>query len=320
MRYKIYALALLGLFATATACKDESIELIPEWESAVHGAAEVTSASPDFLYNDPTAPIDIDLQWISIDQALTVTKIEVFLLYNENYINADGDPAVASHGGAGGRSYLVLEGGEVPANRTPTSFSISQTDAYNLYQDATFDYGNGPVNVFTNPDNPFRDPAHRFMWNDDLSVRWEYTTDDGRLFKKWGVSVCTEFPNADCSIDFTVVCASSIQNPAGTWLFDLIDTYGDGWQGGKIEVWVDNAKVDEIFLLSEYDPGGVPVSAGSDSYTFPATGATTLEFRWVVDDYQSETQFKITSPSGNVVADYKAGPPAGKIKLDLCLE
>jgi hypothetical protein len=315
---RIFTLIVASAFVAVTSCKDESLVLVPEWETAVHANAEITSANTDFLYNDASAPLVFDLQWISIDQALTVTKMEVFVLFNENYIDSDGNPAVAAYGGTTGRSYQVIEGGAVPQNRTPISVSISQAALYTLYQDATFDYGNGPVNVFTNPDNPNRDATHRFMWDDKMKVRWEYTTDDGRVFEKWGVSVCTEFPNSKCAIDFTVVCATSIPDPTGTWVFDMVDTYGDGWQGGYISVLVDGVEADRIFLLSQYDPGGVPVSAGQDTFTFPATG-TTLSFAWSPDDYDSECQFTITSPSGNVVANI-ATPPAGPIKLDLCLE
>lgn len=311
---RIFTLAIASVVMVVTSCKDDSLVLVPEWESAVHGNAVITSDNTDFLYNNSAASVDVDLQWISVDQKLTVQKIEVFVLFNENYTDSDGNPAVASHGGTAGKSLLVLEGGEVPANRTPVNFSVSQADVYALYQTSTFDYGNGSVNVFTNPDNPNRDATHRFMWNDDLTIRWEYTTDDGRLFKKWGVSVCTEFPNAECAVNFTVVCASSIPNPQGTWNFTLADVYGDGWQGGYIGVVVDGVEVDQIAI-----PNGGGFS-GADTYTFPATGATTLDFVWHLDDWQGETQFIITSPSGNVVADYKAGPPAGPIKLDLCLE
>lgn len=315
------AIALVGV---VTSCKDDSLQLVPEWESGVHGFAKVTSTNTDFQYNTPATPINVDLQWISIDSKLTVTKIEVFVRFDENYVDKDGNPAVAAHGGTGGRSFKVYEGGAVPANRTPLSFSMTQNELYTLYQDATFDYdGNSATPatpVFTNPAVPFRDATHRFYWQDKINVRWVFTTDDGRVFEKWGVSVCTEFPGANCLVAVGVVCASSIQKPQGTWTFDMKDDYGDGWQGGYIGVWVDGVEVDKIFIPDSYNPASNPdIAAMVDTFTFPS-GGTTLEFRWNVDDYQVETIFKIISPQGNVVADYKAGPPAGKIKLDLCLE
>lgn len=322
---KLKIFLLIGTFVLAfgTSCKDESLVLVPEWETGVHGLAEITSPNVDFLYNDPNVGIDMDLQWVSIDAALTVTRIEVFVLFDESYIDVEGNSKIAKHGGEEGRSYLVLEGGEVPANRTPISFSVTQAELFNLYEDATFDYGDGPVSVFSNPDKPQRDATKHFMWDDALKVRWQFTTDDGRVFDKWGVSVCTEFPGANCAVSFGVACASEISEPAGTWTFDLTDTYGDGWQGGYISVIIDGTESERVFIPSQYDPppagsGGIPISSMQVTVDVPAT-ATSLEFEWSPDDYDSECEFTITSPKGNVVADV-SNPTAGPIKLNLCLE
>ena len=311
---KINALLLAAIFGITLSCKDDSLELIPEWESAVHGRGVVTSANADFLYNSPTTPIEMDLQWISIDGKESVTKMEVFVLFNENYIDKDGNPAVAKHGGTDGKTFKVYEGSAVPANRTPVHFSISQAELYTLYSTATFNYGNGTVSVFNNPANPPRDATHRFMWNDDISVKWVYTSSDGRVFEKWAVSVCTEFPGANCSVDFGVVCASSIQTPAGTWTFNMVDHYGDGWQGGYIKVMLGTTEVKQVKIP---DGGG---SAGVDTYTYPAGDTRTLSFAWSADSYPSEVGFKIVSPKGNTVANFDIAPPVGAIKLDLCLE
>jgi hypothetical protein len=316
MKYtKTYALALLATVGITFSCQDDR-ELIPAWESGVHGFAQVTSDIDNFMYNDVPTPLTIDLKWISIDQQLTVTKIDVFVAYNENYIDADENPAIAAHGGDGGLLYKTFEGAAVPANRAPLSISLSQEDLFNLYADATFDYDGeeGPkpeVSVFTNPDNPNRDDLHKFMWNDDISIRWEFTTDDGRKFSQWSPSVCTEFPGANCSYDFTVVCDVEIQKPEGTWTFDLGDDFGDGWQGGYIAVLIDGDEVDQIRIP---DGGG---ASGFDTYVYP--GAGQLAFEMMEDDWMVEVQFKITSPSGNVVADVK-GATVGIIQLDLCLE
>jgi hypothetical protein len=311
---KINGLILAAVFGLTLSCKDDSLDLIPEWESAVHGLGEVTSANTDFLYNTPTAPLEVDLQWISIDQKAAVTKIDVFVLFDENYIDSDGNPAVASHGGEDGILFKSYEGSAVPANRTPLHFSISQAELYTLYSSATFDYGNGTVSVFSNPDVPYRNTSQRFYWEDQISIRWELTTEDGRKFEKWGPSVCTEFPGANCSVDFTVVCATQIANPEGTWVFTLADNYGDGWQGGFISVRLGGTEVDQIRIP---DGGG---SSGADTYTYPAGDTRVLSFSWSADLYPGEVEFRITSPSGNVVADFVGAPPVGPIKLDLCLE
>lgn len=316
--FKLFIITSVVILGFITSCKDEDLVLVPEWESAVHGLAEITSTNSDFLYNDPAVGLDVDLQWVSIDGRASVTRIEVFVLFNENYIDIEGNPKIAKHGGDEGRSLMVYEGAAVPTNRTPVSFSLTQADLYDLYQDVTFDYGNGEVSVFSNPDKPQRDDTKRFMWDDAIKIRWEFTTEDGRVFDAWGVSVCTEFPGANCAIDFGVVCASEIEEPEGDWVFDMVDTYGDGWQGGYIGVIVDGVEEHQVFLLSQYEPGGVPISSGQEIINVPP-GTTSLSFEWNNDDYNSECEFKITSPKGNVVADVKT-PSAGPIKLNLCLE
>jgi len=308
---------MIASLSIITACKDESLQVVPVWESAVHGLGAVTSTNSDFLYNDPSVDIDMSLQWVSIDGKLTVNKIEVFALFDESYIDEDGNPAIASHGGDEGKLMVSYSGGSVPANRTPVNFSVSQASLYELYKDAKFDYGNGEVPVFDNPDRPQRNVTQHFMWDDAISIRWELTTDDGRVFKKWGPSVCTEFPGANCSVDFGVVCASEITEPAGDWVFDMQDLYGDGWQGGYISVIVDGAEAYKVFIPNEYD-GNPPTSSLQKIITIPST-ATSLEFAWSDDDYNSECVFKITSPKGNVVANV-SNPSAGPIKLNLCLE
>jgi len=315
---KIYLVLAIVSLGVITSCKDESLQVVPEWESAVHGFADVTSTNSDLLYNDPATDVDIDLKWISIDGKLTVTKIEVFALFNENYIDQDDNPKVAAHGGDDGILLTSFEGSAVPANRTAVSFSVSQDDLFDLYKDATFDYdGDGPkpeVNVFTNPDKPQRNATQHFMWDDKIKIRWELTTSDGRVFKAWGVSVCTEFPGANCAVDLSVVCATEIA-PAGApgnWVFDMQDTYGDGWQGGYISVVIDGTEAHQV---------KIPNGGGSSGQTIIAVppGTQTLKFVWSNDDYNSECVFKITSPKGNVVASV-ATPSPGPIKLDLCLE
>lgn len=317
---------LVGIFVLAVSCKDDK-ELVPVWESGVNGEGLITSVLKDLRIGDEAAPMDFSIKWISIDGKLDVTKMDVFLNYNEEYTDVDGNPAIANHGEVLWASY---EGGNVPSNREPVAFSITQDDLFQTYQNSEFDYGdgNGLVNVFTSiPVDPdFRDPGRdttKLAAADKFTIRWEFTTSDGRVFGKygngWGTSVCTELPGSNCSILFGVGCAVDIEEPAGDWVIDMVDTYGDGWQGGYIGIIIDGEEADKAFLLSQYEPGGVPIGSGQKTVTVPGT-VTELYFEWNPDDYNSEVEFVITSPKGNVVANV-AGPTfEGKIKLDLCKE
>lgn len=305
-------IASLGII---TACKDESLVIVPVWESAVHGFAKVTSTNNSFLYNDPNVDIDLDLKWVSIDGKLTVTNIEVYALFDESYIDVDGNPKIASHGGDDGKLLTSFSGGSVPANRVNASFSVSQDALFELYKDATFDYGNGngSVNVFENPDKPQRNATQHFMWDDAITVRWEFTTDDGRVFKAWGPSVCTEFPGANCLINIGVVCATDITNPGangGLYVINMTDTYGDGWNGAAIKVIEDGVATNYTMANGASQVTNVQVSPT----------ATTLKFEFVGGDWDSEVIFTIKSPKGNTIAKGGPSPAKGPIKLDLCLE
>jgi hypothetical protein len=310
---KKYLVLMIVSFGIITACKDESLQVVPVWESAVHGFGAVTSSNSDFLYNDPAVDVDMDLKWISIDGKQKVTKIDVYALFDESYVDVDGNPKIASHGGDDGKLINTYSGATVPANRTAVSFSVSQASLYELYKDAVYDYGNGEVSVFDNPDKPQRNDTQRFMWDDAITVRWELTTEDGRVFKKWGPSVCTEFPGANCQIGLGVVCASDITNPGangGLYVINMTDTYGDGWNGAAIKVIIDGVATE--YTLDDGAAGVTNVQV--------APTATTIKFEFVSGDWDSEVIYTIKSPKGNTIAKAGPSPAEGPIKLDLCLE
>lgn len=150
---------------------------------------------------------------------------------------------------------------------------------------------------------------------DYVEFRLALTDKQGRVFSNNNISSDIAggvFYRSPFFYRVQLVCATEIENPAGTWTFDLADNYGDGWQGGFIQVMVGGVEVDQILL-----PNAAGVSSGSDTYTYVGPGV--LSFVWDSDTYNSECEFIITSPSGNVVADV-VNPVPGPIKLDLCKE
>lgn len=226
MKYiKIYFLLLAGILACVTSCKDDSIVIVPEWETAVHGFGGFNTGTPqNFVFQKPAVALDLKLQWISIDSKLTVTKIDLYVLFNEPFTDPDGNPATAKHGGDGGKLFASYSGSEIPANRTNFNIPVSQDDLYQLYKDATFDYDKDESTpatpVFANPDAPDREPSNPFVKGDALQLIWVFTTDDGRVFSNWAPSVCNEFPGANCAINWGVICDSDL---AGT--YDVVSTF-----------------------------------------------------------------------------------------------
>jgi hypothetical protein len=313
---KVYFLLLAGLLASVTSCKDDSIVIVPEWESGIHGLTAFNDDSDDvnFIKGDPSVELAFDIMWNSIDHKNTVEKIDVFILFNETYVDQDGNPKTAKHGGDDGALYMTFEGGEVPADKTPTSFGVSQDDVFTLYGGATFDYygtgtplpvwGAGSIRDDRNTD------AFKFVDGDAFQMRWEFTTADGRVFSKWSPSVCNEFPGANCVVNWAAVCSQVIAAPAGDWTIAMTDTYGDGWNGAAIKVIVDGVGTNYTIANG---------SSNTEIVTVPG-GTTTLQFEFVSGDWDSEVIFTITSPNANVVAKGGPSPPVGILTLDLCKE
>ncbi len=210
---KIFTLILAGVLGLVTSCKDDSLVLVPKWESAVHGFGSFAPQSPqNFVYKDPTVGLDVLLRWVSIDEANTVTKIDIYVLFDEPYTDRDGNPSIAQIGGKKGLLLTTLEGSAVPANRTDLTINFSQDAIYQLYKSETFDYDqNGEKTpVFANPAKPARTAASPFVQGDAFKVRWTFTTADGRVFNEWAASVCTEFPGANCAVRWGVICTSNL--------------------------------------------------------------------------------------------------------------
>jgi hypothetical protein len=319
-KYTKILLSLLLIGITFQSCEDETLITLPVWETAVHGYAVINGTSTDFKKGDATIDIDFDLKWKSIDKKNEVTKIDLYVLFNETYTDKDGNSVTAKHGETAGKLVKSFSGSEVPVNNAIKSFSINQNEVFTAYSSNTYDYGfgAGAVNVFSNVLKPTRNATtNKFIPGDSFTVKWIFTTADGRVFDSWSPSVCTEFPEANCQVDWTVICAKEIEQRTGDWTIYMEDTYGDGWQGGKIEVVIDGVVVEKIGLL---DGNSNPAALSKDTkiVTIPA-GTKSLYFNWTDDSYNSECYFTIKNPNGNTLAAIST-PSAGPIKLDLCNE
>ena len=69
---------------------------------------------------------------------------------------------------------------------------------------------------------------------------------------------------------------------------DLTDTYGDGWNGNKLQVYADGT------LQGEYT---IPSGSKTATHTIPRTPGKTYEFRWYQGTYPKECSFSIRSGS-----------------------
>jgi hypothetical protein len=197
-----FAVAIGALFLFA--CRDESLNPVPKWETGVHGYGTFTQNAiskkdtlNNFLVANPTQAVTFNHFWESLDKQNTVTKIDFYVYWNENYTDANGNDKVARHGG-----YVFDDPGKLwktvttPAiGHENAKYSITQAEIAALYsaivpKDAT---GRTATNPFTKKDN--------------FSIRWVLTAADGRVFERWDpTAICggIEVAGANCEVKFAV--------------------------------------------------------------------------------------------------------------------
>lgn len=217
--------SLTAGFLALVGCRDESLNPVPQWEPAVHGFGvyadipepkDGSSSNVNFanygrnfpLTNQTAADagVKFNIRWVSLDNKLTVNKIDIYLDMVEAYTDPDGNPRTVSLGD-GGR--LLKSISPAAGNRQWNAFTITPQEVYNLFKDATVKYDRvNAVPVFSNPANP-RPTGAWIKRTDNLIVRWRLTTSDGLVFKTWSPDgICADptpysQAKANCSLTFS---------------------------------------------------------------------------------------------------------------------
>lgn len=172
--------------------------------------------------------------------------------------------------------------------------------------------------------------AGEYDGGDQIVLRLELVLTDGRRFtdSNTGATVSGgSFFSSPFRYTNLLVCILPTV-PAGDWVIDMHDSYGDGWQtsggngGPGITVTLSTGEVMEVGLCTPYEANDYDCitedSDGSDVITIPPGIESAVWY--FPGDYWGEISFEIYAPSGNLVAAYEAGAPAGPIALNLCNE
>lgn len=236
----IYSLSLAIFLLVG--CRDESLNPNKPWEPGVHGLGSfVKVTNPTYLANiaakktdaekateqylslkkdyadyftkaDQTnQKIDFKVRWVSLDNQLTVNKIDIFVEMQESYTDPDGNPKTVSLG-----KKVIKSISSVTGNRQWNNFSITPDEIYNLFKDATVKYDKvNAVKVFENPARP-RPAGARLQAAktgasaDVIKVTWALTTTSGLVFSVWNEdSICLDptppsEANANCRLTLDV--------------------------------------------------------------------------------------------------------------------
>ena len=85
----------------------------------------------------------------------------------------------------------------------------------------------------------------------------------------------------------------------GVFQVDLIDSYGDGWNGGLLDVYVNGTLYYDSLTLT----GGT----GPESHFIPVDQGDILSFDYTAGSYSSENEYQVYDDGNNMVADEGSG-------------
>lgn len=142
------------------------------------------------------------------------------------------------------------------------------------------------------------------------------------------VSANFDNQSADHTFSLAVVCFPPII-PAGDYIVNMVDTFGDGWQsttsngGPGITITLNTGEVIEIGMCTIYEPQDFDCVDGpemaSDVVTIPP-GTTSADW-YFPGDFWGEMEFEIIGPnSAQVIYSQAAGGGEGPFLLNLCNE
>lgn len=104
--------------------------------------------------------------------------------------------------------------------------------------------------------------------------------------------------------DALILCAPI----PGEYRVEMQDSYGDGWQGGGIEVVIDGVVVDFM---------NIPDGDGSEliDYFNVPEGSSVLTLEYKEDTWPSEVTFQIFDPNDDQLGDWGPSPAVGFLTL-----
>jgi len=157
------------------------------------------------------------------------------------------------------------------------------------------------------------------LGGDAFTVRFVINLTDGRSFSNENNSgtITGSYFNSPFLNSVPVVCAPSMPT-AGTWMVETTDSWGDGWNGGSLNIFLDAAE-DPTVSIANVDSGqdGPVVIVQNYDFDVP-TGTQTIFINYSAGAFDEEVSFKVTSANGNVVVEAGPTPPVGSELLDFC--
>ncbi len=91
--------------------------------------------------------------------------------------------------------------------------------------------------------------------------------------------------------------SSTVSSGDTCYSIDMVDSYGDGWNGNEIEIYEDGVLMDTVTMTWGF----------SDSLDYCGTEGTAIDFDFIEGSYISEVGYTITDPEGGVLVEVLIG-------------
>ena len=146
---------------------------------------------------------------------------------------------------------------------------------------------------------------------DQFRVRFELVLSDGRRFSfdQNSGTLTGSYFSSPFLYSATIVCPPTPPS-AGDWTFDMVDAYGDSWNGAFLTVTLDGTE--HIFAVD-----GTETTDSFEILTVPV-GSEVISIQFTSGPWDGEIEFTITAANGNVILSqeaYAATTPAPGVEL-----
>lgn len=312
MKNKILNIFLaITIALTAFSCQESDNPIDKVFEGTTYGAIlrTVKLNSGEFNSYDLNSKFDVDIEEQDPEDGALLDNVEVYLQFKGNEVLLKAIPASAF---------------------TPGPYGLPRTNVSVTLQEAVTALGLS---------------ASDYTGGDSLPVRLQLNLTDGRSFTDSDASGSLQGSYFASPYKYnTVIKCIPTAAVAGNYRFNMVDTYGDGWNGAYFSVVVDGVEtkmglpdywgdtpvlapelvsnLDEQFQVAYAAGGYGPVFYNAFGVvTIPAT-ASTMSFTWVKGPWDSEVEFSIvyTKLDGTKeqTALSGANPSAGAKILSIC--
>lgn len=251
MKKRILKLISLSFVVLFTACQESDNAIDAVFDGTTNGAIirTVSLNSGEFNSYDLNSAFDVDIEVQDVENGGLLDKVDVYLQFKGSEVLTSSIPSSAFSNG--------------PFGLPRTNIRITLSEAVAALGLSSSQYTGG----------------------DALPVRLELVLTDGRTFtdSDGSGSLQGSYFSSPYKYNTVIKCIPTSAVP-GIYTIDMIDSYGDGWNGASVDVTVDGTTTQYTI-----DDG----ATASHTVTIPA-GASTMSFAYTNGAWDSEASYTIS--------------------------